>query len=256
MSSLFVNDSVIHDKVELIIFDKDGTLIDIHHYWGSMIKIRAEKITRRWCNSMECEKYETDLISLMGLELATGKLKPEGPVGVKSRDYIVSLIKDYVCQHAKSVSNNDIELLFKDVDKITEKNLLPLLKILPGVKQLLERIKQLGVSAVITSTDITNRAVKTMDILGLKSYFKEIIGGDAVKNTKPSPDLAKLALSKIGCKPENAVVIGDHSVDILMGKSAGIGTNIGVLNGISRKENFYQCDCIMVENLLCVDIRR
>ncbi len=90
----------------------------------------------------------------------------------------------------------------------------------------------------------------------MKSYFKEIIGGDTVKNAKPSPDLAKLALSKIGCKPENAVVIGDHSVDILMGIGAGIGVNIGVLNGISRKENFYRCDCTMVENLLCVDIGR
>ncbi len=32
MSSLFVNNNVILDKIDLVIFDKDGTLIDVHHY--------------------------------------------------------------------------------------------------------------------------------------------------------------------------------------------------------------------------------
>ena len=39
------------EKPEAVFFDKDGTLIDIHHYWGSMIKIRADLICER-LNSM------------------------------------------------------------------------------------------------------------------------------------------------------------------------------------------------------------
>ncbi len=255
MSSLFVNGNIVHGDIELIIFDKDGTLIDIHHYWSSMIKIRAKNITRRWFNDINCSEHEADLINLMGVDIETGKLKPEGPVGVKSREYIINLVKSYVCRYVKSVNNSDIELLFKNVDEITEKDLSSLLKILPGVEQLLRSAKELGVYTVVTSTDITSRAVKAMENLGLKTYFEEIIGGDAVKNTKPSPDLAKLALLKIGCKPGNSVVIGDHPVDILMGIGADIGVNIGVLNGISNKENFSQCNCILVDSLYDISMR-
>jgi phosphoglycolate phosphatase len=255
MSSLSVNGKTVLNNVKLIIFDKDGTLIDVHHYWVSMIKIRASEIANKWFNGEKRANFETGLVDLMGVDIETNKLKPEGPVGVRSRGYIVSIVKDYICKHAQIVSNNDVELLFKDVDMITEKNLLSLLKILPGVKQLLEKIRQFGIKVVITSSDITSRVIIAMDVLGLKSYFSEIIGGDSVKNTKPAPDLAQLALLKIGCHPCNVVVIGDHPVDILMGIGADINTNIGVLNGISTKENFSQCDCILAESLNDIDIR-
>jgi phosphoglycolate phosphatase len=255
MSSLSVNGKTVLNDVKLIIFDKDGTLVDVHHYWTLMIRIRASEIANKWFNGENRANFETGLMDLMGLDLETNKLKPKGPVGVKSRAYIVSIVKDYICKHTQVVSNNDVELLFKDVDMITEKNLSTFLKILPGVRQLLEKIGQLDIKVVITSNDITSRAIKAMDILGLKSYFSEIIGGEFVKNTKPAPDLAQLALSKFGCHPDNVVVIGDHPVDILMGIGADINTNIGVLNGISMKENFSQCDCILVESLNDIDVR-
>jgi HAD superfamily hydrolase (TIGR01509 family) len=255
MNSIIVNGKTVANDIKLVIFDKDGTLIDVHHYWTSMIKIRALEITKKYFNGGNCAKFELGLVDLMGVDMETYKLKPEGPVGVKSRDYIVNIVRDYISKHAQVVSSNDVELLFKEVDAITEKNLLPLLKIMPGVRRLLEKMQQIGVKAVITSTDITSRAIKAMNALGLESYFADIIGGDFVNNTKPAPDLAQLALSKTGFSPENAVVIGDHPVDISMGISAGIDTNIGVLSGISNKELFSKYDCILANNLLEIDVR-
>jgi hypothetical protein len=41
---------------------------------------------------------------------------------------------------------------------------------------------------------------------------------------------------------------------MFMGIGADIKTNIGVLNGISKKENFSQCDCILVESLCDIDV--
>lgn len=255
MSSLFINQHEVLKDVELIIFDKDGTLIDIHHYWSSMIGIRAREIVNHWFNDTDAAQHEANLMTLMGVNLSTGRLKPEGPVGVKPRGHIVDLVSDYVCQQAQPVTHDDVELLFQSVDQMTEQNLRPLLKPLPGVEKLLADIKASDTNTVIASTDITSRAIKAMQALQLDTFFSHIVGGDAVKHTKPAPDLARLIIEKVGVSPSKVAVIGDHPVDILMGMGAGVEVNIGVLNGISQQQSFADYPCQTVENLQAVQIR-
>jgi len=255
MSSLFINQHEVLKDVELIIFDKDGTLIDIHHYWSSMIGIRAREIVNKWFNDADAAQHEANLMTLMGVDLSTSRLKPEGPVGVKSRGHIVDLVRDYVGQQAQPVTHDDVELLFQSVDQMTEQNLQPLLKPLPGVERLLADIKASGTNAVIASTDITSRTVKAMQALQLDAFFSHIVGGDAVKHTKPAPDLAQLVIEKVGVSPSKVAVIGDHPVDILMGMGAGIEVNIGVLNGISQQQSFADYSCQTVDNLQAIQIR-
>ena len=34
------------DNVETIIFDKDGTFIDLHYFWGKMTEMRANEVIK------------------------------------------------------------------------------------------------------------------------------------------------------------------------------------------------------------------
>jgi phosphoglycolate phosphatase-like HAD superfamily hydrolase len=43
MIDLSVNFNIIRD-VGLVIFDKDGTLIELYHYWSQMVALRARLI--------------------------------------------------------------------------------------------------------------------------------------------------------------------------------------------------------------------
>jgi phosphoglycolate phosphatase-like HAD superfamily hydrolase len=43
MVALSVNSKIIQD-VGLVIFDKDGTLIELYHYWSQMVALRARLI--------------------------------------------------------------------------------------------------------------------------------------------------------------------------------------------------------------------
>jgi phosphoglycolate phosphatase len=256
MTQLIVNDQVLLESPGLILFDKDGTLLDIHHYWVSMIRLRADLISECLFNGNEVRaKVKKALISAMGVDQETERMKPEGPVGVKPRPYIVDVAVQIVREFGASSDVVTMEATFKEIDQSTARNMLPLLKCLPGVVGLLDQLKKHGVPAAIVTTDITERACKAMETLGLSDYFIDIVGGDAVAKTKPSPDLAEYVILNNKLLADNVVVIGDHPVDIEMGLATGVRINIGVLTGLSDSAAFNNLDCATVQDLTMVQVR-
>lgn len=250
MTALVVDGIHLMERPGLVLFDKDGTLIDIHHYWVCMIKLRADLIIKRYFKGRStADEVRHALIEAMGVDLRRGRMKPDGPVGIKPRYFIVKVATQTIRNHGVEVEEGDTEALFAEIDRKTSNDLLPLLKILPGVPELLLTLHEKNIPAAVVSTDITSRATAAIEALGLARYFKTIIGGDAVTNTKPAADLALAAMAFCNVPAQQSVVIGDHSVDILMGQNAGCGLNIGVLNGLSNRMGFANLDCTIISDL-------
>lgn len=255
MTVLHANGVALLDRPEMVLLDKDGTLIDIHHYWASMIRLRTRLIVEQWfCGRSDIEAIECRLIDAMGVDLGTGRMKPEGPVGVKPRPFIVGVAVAAVRESGVDIDELRMEALFAEIDRRTAADLLPLLRLLPGVKGFLEALRTHGVAAAVVSTDVTRRAIAAMQALNIDHYFKVIIGGDAVTHTKPSPDLAQAVLVPGGYSPLRTAVVGDHPVDIGMGHNAGCTTNIAVLTGLSDKDAFAGMDCVLVPDLTHVTV--
>jgi len=255
MSELLINSKAVFNNVESVVFDKDGTLIDIHHYWSSMIRIRASFIAKKLASSKNNVEIEDFLIDLMGVDLSTGKMKSSGPVGVKSRGFIVDMVTDALHLKGVDTDREEIESIFLEVDRETSKDILPLLRLLPGVEDFLTGLKKCGVIMIVASTDVTSRTKIAMEALRIDHFFSKIFGGDAVDNSKPSPDLVVKAIKECNLVPNNLVVIGDHPVDIKMGLSANSGLNIGVLTGLSNISSFSGLNCIAIDNLKRASVR-
>jgi len=254
-AQLLIGGEVAHNAPELVLFDKDGTIIDIHHYWASMIRIRSAMIIDRWFGAhADRKQIESQLINAMGVNLQSGRIKAEGPVGIEPRPFIVNVAANVVRKRGTNIENDAMENLFSRVDQVTAEDIQPLLKLLPGVHSLLQRLKENGIVSMVVSTDITQRARKAMEVLQLDRYFDDIIGADQVSHTKPSADLALLALERSGCAATGAVVIGDHPVDMKMGCAAEVGLNIGVLTGLSDAAMFKGMDCRVVADLTAIKI--
>jgi phosphoglycolate phosphatase len=249
------NGEIVQAKPKMILFDKDGTLIDIHHYWSSMLRIRGGLIIDKWfSNHSEKNSIEENLIDLMGVDLLSGKIKVTGPVGIKSRKFLVSVVSSIVRSKGVSINNNEIEDIFLEVDRISSGDMTSLVKPLPGVFELLRDLKNIGIAMAIVSTDITSRARLAMESLGIIHFFTEIIGGNEVKNSKPFPDLALQISKKTGVNVDKMMVIGDNAVDIQMGLSANISLNIAVLTGLSDENSFNDLSCMIIKDLESIEV--
>lgn len=91
-----------------------------------------------------------------------------------------------------------------------------------GVREALDKIREMGVKLAVVTNKPHKCAVKMVETLFGKDYFNVIIGATEDVAKKPNPYTANLALKKLDCPPGEAIFFGDSDVDIYTAKNAGI----------------------------------
>ena len=71
-----------------------------------------------------------------------------------------------------------------------------------------------------------------VEALGVKDFFFEVYGGNSFPTKKPDPLGARTLLQQSGCRPEETLMIGDSSNDVLTARNANLWS-IGVTYGFS-----------------------
>ena len=239
---------------KLVVFDKDGTLIDIHHYWGKMIELRAALLADRFAGKDKESLFEL-LIDAMGLDVATGLLKSSGPVGIRPRVEIVRLLADALSAKGFVATEAEVEDVFQEIDRFSTIAAKTFIKKLPGVDVLLRTLKSNGLKLAIATTDLHARAEMAMNISGMNKYLDGVVGADDVQSSKPSPDMLFALMEEFGVAPKDTVMIGDAAVDQAMAASAGVDF-IGVKTGLSVSDQlllsgYWVDDMAGVGSLLC-----
>jgi phosphoglycolate phosphatase len=92
-----------------------------------------------------------------------------------------------------------------------------------------------GKKKVIVTNKLEGFTLKIAQGLGFAEWFVEIIGEDTTPFKKPDPRLLQLVMEKWGATPERTVVIGDGVNDILLARNAG-ALSCACLNGITGRE--------------------
>ena len=239
-----LDDFKLPDRTEAILLDKDGTIIDVHHYWIGMSMYRVDGLIQELdLIGDAAERTKKELTSVLGIDPINHKISKDGPAGVKPRDFMVCLIKETLKGLHLELSEQKINTVFNEVDKSSKKDIKSLLRLLPGVKNFVKNAREAGIDLNLLSNDITSRSELALETLGLYDNFRYIYGQDAVDNAKPYKDLASLVIKEGSYEIKDLVNIGDHPNDMRMGLAAGIKNNYAVLTGLSALGDFKDISC-------------
>lgn len=104
----------------------------------------------------------------------------------------------------------------------------------PGIPEMIAKLQADGIRMAVVSNKPDDRTKAAISHY-FPDTFNVVFGGRDQVPLKPNPAAVEEALSLLGCQAEEAVYIGDTSVDIETGHNAGIFT-AGVLWGFRTAE--------------------
>ena len=97
-----------------------------------------------------------------------------------------------------------------------------LVKIFPGIVDLLKALKEAGYRMGIVTSRTRESALRYMDMFGITEYFEAMVTCDDTTVHKPNPEPILLGLEKMGITKDEAIMIGDSPFDIKCANNAGV----------------------------------
>lgn len=102
-------------------------------------------------------------------------------------------------------------------------------RVFPGLEETLRRLRAAGMRIAIC-TGSRGESFLPLQRAGLMEFFEPVVTANDVEQPKPHPEGLHRCLERLGCRPDEAVYVGDSRHDVQAGRAAGMRV-IGVLTG-------------------------
>lgn len=135
-------------------------------------------------------------------------------LGIKSADVIKKELKLTGPEVDKALA--DKLVYFREI--VETKGIDPI----PFAEELLKSARKLPVKTALATSSRRMKMQMVMEKLNFLQYFDEIVTGEEVYNSKPSPDIFIRAAEKLKLAPRECIVIEDAASGVTAAKSAGM----------------------------------
>jgi len=93
---------------------------------------------------------------------------------------------------------------------------------LPGAVELVQRLRELGVSIALASSSLPSWIEATLAAIGLTAHFDAVVSGQSVANPKPAPDIYLRAAELLGLEPGRCIAVEDSPTGLRSIRAAGM----------------------------------
>ena len=200
--------------INAMLFDKDGTLFEFHATWS----VWAHGVIKGYAQGDEAVAER--LATAMHYDLADLQFLPTSPIiagtNREAAECIASALPGSVVE--------DIEehLMFS----AAQAPLVPAVPLAP----FLDALAGQGIALGVMTNDSEMVAQTQLRSAGVADRFAFIAGFDSGFGAKPDPDPLLAFADATRIAPQNVLMVGDSTHDLVAGRAAGMQT-LGVLTG-------------------------
>ncbi len=211
------------EDVNLVVFDKDGTLLDFHAMWGGWaleLGKRLDGATRR--------PVAGDVFATIGFDPSTGRVLAGAPLAIATMAEIREVVAAVIRRWCPSVAaaRRAVDAAWFVPDPVATARPLADLPALFGA------LRSSGRTIAIATTDDRAPTDATLRALGVRDAVAAMACGDDGVGVKPDPRMLLAICEALRVEPGRTAVLGDSLADLEMARDAGAKRVIGVLSGI------------------------
>ncbi len=216
------------DGIDLVIFDKDGTLIEFGPMWSGWALELAARLRRLTGRSVD-----EPLFAMLGFEPATRTIRHGGGLTAtpmaRLREQTRDLLQD------DGLSRRAAEQVLADAWHAPDP--VALAHPLADLPALFGGLRASGRRIAIATSDDREPTLRTLAALGIAASVAAVVCADDGLAVKPAGDMVARVCESLAVDPARTAVVGDSTADLLMGRAAGAGLVVGVLTGVGRLED-------------------
>jgi len=213
----------------IILFDKDGTLLNYQKIWTPY----AKKAINAFAEAFDRHEAEAEIAHDLGL--IDGEIAPNSILASGTGTMIQQRFEDYEeggAQWMKGYYEKNLDDLWHNMELIE------------GSKAVLERLVEDGYKSVLVTSDSHQSAMSFIRKFSLDPLLHDVITGDDSPYPKPDVRMLEPFKKRHGYQLEDLVMVGDNQSDTMLGYEEGLFT-VGVLSGTSREMDLEGADIII-----------
>lgn len=231
----------------LIIFDKDGTLINFTATWIPLIRKRVAFLLKALGRNGELEAF---LLKSWGIDPTSGRIDPRGPcpVSPRSDEIVIGTMALYQHGYPWDEAKQWVIQAFNQADAASNRR--EMLKPVEGIQPLLSHLKRKGFFLAVATSDERRDTEAVLSSLDMEGLFDIVLCAGDVNPPKPHPETILTICRQLSVSPQETIFIGDTVTDMLMGKNAGVALTIGILKGgVTPREELEKVADIVVDSI-------
>lgn len=211
-------------KTKLVIFDKDGTLINNEKIFAPWVEKIVFELNKNYGFS------SNDLFKHLGYNKENKIFSGNSIVARGTNDDIRNSINNFIISSNKNFSSVDakeiINKIWCDIS-FNENNVIPF----GNLNDIFKKLKKKNIKIAVCTSDDRDSTLKMLNILKVKNLIDKVVCGNDDISSKPSPEPIWKICNSLDILPSETIMIGDTIADIQSGINSRCGQIYGVLSG-------------------------